>query len=31
LAGGALLLWPVKVEEGQRAARAADQAAIPAA
>jgi UMF1 family MFS transporter len=28
---GALLLWPVNVEEGQRAARAADQAAVPAA
>jgi UMF1 family MFS transporter len=28
---GALLLWPVNVEEGQRIARAADQAARPAA
>ena len=28
---GALLLWPVNVEEGQRTARAADQAAVPAA
>jgi UMF1 family MFS transporter len=28
---GALLLWPVDVEEGQRIARAADQATIPAA
>jgi UMF1 family MFS transporter len=28
---GALLLWPVNVEEGQRVARAADQATIPAA
>jgi UMF1 family MFS transporter len=28
---GALLLWPVNVEEGQQAARAADQAAVPAA
>jgi MFS transporter, UMF1 family len=27
---GALLLWPVNVEEGQRIARAADQAARPA-
>jgi MFS transporter, UMF1 family len=28
---GALLLWPVKVEEGQRIARAADQGTVPAA
>lgn len=28
---GALLLWPVNVQEGQRIARAADQATIPAA
>jgi UMF1 family MFS transporter len=28
---GALLLWPVDVEQGQRMARAADQATIPAA
>ena len=27
---GALLLWPVNVVEGQQAARAADQAAVPA-
>jgi hypothetical protein len=28
---GALLLWPVNVQEGQRIARAADQATTPAA